>query len=47
MSLTLFGILILSVIGSSESLLGSLFAIILVGAAVLGVATELGLISPP
>jgi hypothetical protein len=47
MSLTVIGIIILSVLGASESLLGSLFAIIIVGAMVLGLATEFGFISPP
>lgn len=45
MSLTFISILILSVLGASESLVGSLIAIILVGATVLGLATELGFIS--
>lgn len=47
MSLTFISILILSVLGSSESLVGSVVAIIIVGATVLGLATEFGLISAP
>lgn len=45
MTLTIIGILLLSMVGSSESFFGSIISLVLVIAVSLALATEFGIIS--